>query len=67
MKPDGFIVTAMGESVPEAIDGISVSTAEDYGLRDILVVICVSSKYHEDVLDNLTRLGYSDICIFNDL
>lgn len=66
IRPDGFIVTDTGGAVPETIDGNLVSAAEDYVLRDILVVVCVSFRYQQDILDNLIRMGYSDICIYTN-
>lgn len=67
IKPDSFIVTSTGESEPKTIDDILVRTAEDYRSKDVLVMVCVSDKYQADILDNLIRLGYSDICIYNTL
>lgn len=66
LRPDGFIVTSIGNDEPKTIDGIRVSAAEDYTSRDILVMVCVSPKYQKDIMDNLIRLGYSDICIYYD-
>lgn len=67
IKPDSFIVTSTGESEPKTVDDILVRTAEDYRAKDVLVMVCVSDKYQADILDNLIRLGYSDICIYNTL
>ena len=67
IKPDSFIVTSIGESEPKTVDDILVRTAEDYRSKDVLVMVCVSDKYQADILDNLIRLGYSDICIYNTL
>lgn len=66
IRPGGFIVTDIDGAVPETVDGNLVSAAEDYALRDILVVVCVSSRYQQDILNNLIRLGYSDICIYTN-
>lgn len=67
IKPNGFLVTAIGDAVPENVDGIPVRIAEDYKLKDMLVIVCVSSIYQQDILDNLIKLGYSNICIYSDL
>lgn len=64
IRPEGFIVTSAGKEDAKFFDGIPVSTAEDFLMKDILVMICVSLKYQEAVINNLIALGYSDICIY---
>lgn len=64
IRPEGFIVTSVGKDDANIFDSILVSTAEDFVSRDILVVVCVSLKYQEAILDHLMNLGYSDICVY---
>lgn len=66
IKPDSFVVTSLRENDSEEIDGIPVCAAEDYLQKDVLVVICAALENQKDILDNLFRCGYSNICIYYD-
>lgn len=63
IRPESFLVTSIGKLEPKYVDDIPVCAAKDYMSKDILVMVCVSDKYQEEILDNLIKLGYSDICI----
>lgn len=67
IRPEGFIVSSLKPEEPKAVNGILVYTAEDYPKRDILVIVCTSLIYQNDILDNLVRMEYSNICIYHDL
>lgn len=66
IRPAGFMVSFLKPKDTKEIDGISVYTVDEYSQRDIRVIICTSLQYQSEILDNLIRQQYSNICIYNE-
>lgn len=66
LRPEAFIVSTLKPEEPKEIDGIWVYTVKDYPKKNIRVIICTSLKFQNDILDNLAKYNYSDICICDE-
>lgn len=66
IMPAGFIVSFLKSKDPKEIDGIPVYAVNNYSERDIRVIICTSLQYQSEILDNLIRQQYTNICIYSE-
>ena len=57
----GVIVTTIQE--PLYFYGHKIETAESItdGMKDYLVIVAVTQKYHKEIGDNLNRLGFRNV------